>query len=158
MSKPEFVYVIYIQSTAEKIWNALKDPEMTKEFWGRRRNQSDWKIGSEWHHENYDDATDIAVTGSVVESDPPHRLVLTWRHPNDAASDAVSRGSFDIEEFMGSTRLTVTHTDLGPEMLRGISAGWPAILSSLKTLLETGASLPMTRQPWKKASYFPAQN
>jgi uncharacterized protein YndB with AHSA1/START domain len=152
MSKPEFVYVIYIQSTAEKIWNALRDPEMTKEFWGRRRNRSDWKIGSEWHHENYDDATDIAVAGTVMESDPPRRLVLTWRHPNDPAPDAVSRVSFDIDEFMGSSRLMVTHTDLSPEMRRGISAGWPAILSSLKTLLETGVSLPMTRQPWRKAS------
>ena len=53
---------------------------------------------------------------------------------------------------MGSSRLMVTHTDLSPEMRRGISAGWPAILSSLKTLLETGVSLPMTRQPWRKAS------
>jgi len=148
MSNPDFVYVTYIESTAEKIWNALKDPEMTKEFWGRRRNQSDWKIGSEWRHENYDDATDIAVAGTVVESDPPHRLVLTWKHPNDTAPDAVSRVGFDIEEFVGSARLTVTHTDLSPEVLRGISAGWPAVLSSLKTLLETGVSLPMTRKPW----------
>jgi uncharacterized protein YndB with AHSA1/START domain len=152
MSKPEFVYVIYIHSTAEKIWDALKDPEMTKEFWGRHRNQSDWKTGSDWRHQNYDDATDVAVAGTVVESDPPRRLVLTWKRPNDTAPDAVSRVSFDIEEFIGSARLTVTHTDLSPEMLRGISAGWPAVLSSLKTLLETGASLPMTRQQWKKAS------
>jgi len=75
MSKPEFVYVIYIQSTAEKIWQALTDPEMTKEFWGRHQNRSDWKPGSEWRHVNYDDATDIAVAGTVVESDPPRRLV-----------------------------------------------------------------------------------
>jgi uncharacterized protein YndB with AHSA1/START domain len=152
MSKPEFVYVIYIQSTAEKIWNALKDPEMTKEFWGRRRNRSNWKIGSEWHHENYDDATDIAVAGTVMESDPPRRLVLTWKHPNDTAPDAVSRVSFDIEEFMGSARLTVTHSELTAETLRNISAGWPAVLSSLKSLLETGASLPMTRRQWKRSN------
>ena len=50
MSKPEFVYVIYIQSTPEKIWQALIDPEMTKEFWGRHQNRSDWKPGSEWRH------------------------------------------------------------------------------------------------------------
>jgi hypothetical protein len=52
---------------------------------------------------------------------------------------------------MGSARLTVTHSDLTPETLRNISAGWPAVLSSLKSLLETGASLPMTRRNWKKA-------
>jgi uncharacterized protein YndB with AHSA1/START domain len=152
MSKPEFVYVIYIQSTPEKIWQALIDPEMTKEFWGRHRNQSDWKIGSAWRHENYDNASDIALAGTVVESDPPRRLVLTWARPDETDKDAISRVTFDIDEFMGSARLTVTHSELNLEMLRGISAGWPAVLSSLKSLLETGASLPMTRQQWKKSN------
>ena len=62
--------------------------------------------------------------------------------------DAVA---FDIDEYLGSARLTVTHTELSPEMMQAISGGWPAILSSLKSLLETGASLPMTRRQWKKA-------
>ena len=148
MSKPEFVYVIYIQSTPEKIWQALIDPEMTKEFWGRHQNRSDWKAGSEWRHQNYDDASDVKVVGTVVESDPPRRLVLTWAHPDDAD---ISRVTFDIDEFMGSARLTVTHSELSEAMRRNISAGWPAVLSSLKSLLETGASLPMTRRQWKKA-------
>lgn len=148
MSKPEFVYVIYIHSTPEKIWQALIDPEMTKEFWGRHQNRSDWKPGSEWHHQNYDDADDVAVAGTVVESEPPRRLVLTWARPNETH---VSRVTFDIEDFMGSARLTVTHSELSPEMLSAFSGGWPAVLSSLKSLLETGASLPMTRRNWKKA-------
>ena len=147
MSKPEFVYVIYIHTTPEKIWQALIDPEMTREFWGRHRNASDWKPGSAWQHQNYDDASDVSVVGTVVESDPPRRLVLTWGPPN---SSDVSRVTFDIDEFMGSSKLTVTHRELSEEALRGISAGWPAVLSSLKTLLETGASLPMTRQHWRK--------
>jgi len=149
MSKPEFVYVIYIHSTPEKIWQALIDPEMTKEFWGRYRNRSDWKPGSEWRHQNYDDADDVAVAGTVVESEPPRRLVLTWARPKQTD---VSRVTFDIEDFMGSARLTVTHSELSPEMLSAISGGWPPVLSSLKSLLETGASLPMTRRNWKKAS------
>ena len=148
MSKPEFVYVIYIQSTPARIWDALIDPEMTTEYWGRHRNRSDWKPGSRWHHENYDDANDIAVAGTVVESDPPRRLVLTWGHPGTA--DPISRVSFEIEEFMGAARLTVTHSDLSAEMYRSISTGWPAVLSSLKSLIETGASLPMTRRQWKR--------
>jgi uncharacterized protein YndB with AHSA1/START domain len=151
MSKPEFVYVIYIQAAPEKIWQALIDPEMTKEFWGRHRNQSDWKVGSAWRHESYDDATDIAVAGTVVESNPPRRMVLTWARPNATDEADISRVTFEIEEYMGSARLTVTHTDLSPEMLRNISGGWPAVLSSMKSLLETGASLPMTRRQWKKA-------
>ncbi|HKS19007.1 MAG TPA: SRPBCC family protein [Bradyrhizobium sp.] len=148
MSKPEFVYVIYIHAAPEKIWQALIDPEMTRDFWGRHRNTSDWKPGSAWQHQNYDDASDISVAGTVVESYPPRRLVLTWGSRN---SIDVSRVTFDIEEFMGSTKLTVTHRELSDEAMRGISAGWPAVLSSLKTLLETGASLPMTRQYWGKA-------
>ena len=152
MSKPEFVYVIYIQSTPQKVWDALLDPEMTKEFWGRYRNRSDWHVGSDWRHENYDDAAEVAVAGKVIESAPPHHLVLTWSRPADTENpDKVSRVRFTIEEFMGSVKLTVTHSELDEEMLRGISAGWPPILSSLKSLLETGASLPMTRRNWKKA-------
>jgi uncharacterized protein YndB with AHSA1/START domain len=148
MSKPEFVYVIYIHTTPEKIWQALINPEMTREFWGRHRNASDWKPGSAWQHQNYDDASDVSVAGTVVESDPPRRLVLTWAPPD---STDISRVTFDIDEFMGSSKLTVTHRELSEEAMRGISSGWPAVLSSLKTLLETGASLPMTRQHWRKA-------
>jgi uncharacterized protein YndB with AHSA1/START domain len=84
----------------------------------------------------------------VVESEPPRRLVLTWGRPGDTD---ISRVAFDIDEFMGSARLTVTHSELSPEMKRNISSGWPAVLSSLKSLLETGASLPMMRRQWKKA-------
>jgi uncharacterized protein YndB with AHSA1/START domain len=150
MGKPEFVYVIYIQTTPDKVWDALLDPEMTKEFWGRRRNRSDWMPGSEWRHENYDDADDVGVVGQVIESERPNRLVLTWAPASQAGNpERTSRVVFTIEDYMGSSRLTVTHRDLTPEGLAGISAGWPAILSSLKTLLETGASLPMTRHYWK---------
>jgi uncharacterized protein YndB with AHSA1/START domain len=151
MSKPDFVYVIYIDTTPERLWQALADPEMTKDYWGRRRNRSDWKPGSTSRHENYDDSSDVAVSGTVVENVPARRLVLTWSSGNDAGG-AASRVSFDIDEFMGSVRLTVTHTDLTPEALRSIGTGWPAVLSILKIMLETGASLPMTRQLWKSAT------
>src|ERR1700744_2970459 len=133
MSKPSYVYVTYIAATPERVWNALIDPELTKDYWGRPRNVSDWRPGSTWRHENYDDSS-IAVQGQVIESDRPRLLVLSWAPPG-ATSEAASRVTFEIEPFMNAVRLTVTHEDLDPEMLRGISAGWPAILSSLKTLL-----------------------
>jgi|SRR5215510_11887773 len=145
MSKPKFVYVVYIQATPEKVWQALIDPEMTKDYWGRHRNTSDWKPGSAWRHENYDEPDDVAIVGTVVESNRPHRLVLTWKRPE---GNDVSRVTFDVEAYKDSVRLTVTHEELTAEMLQAISAGWPAVLSSLKTMLETGASMPMTRQPW----------
>lgn len=150
-SKASFVYVTYIQATPEKVWNALQDPEMTKDYWGRHRNRSDWRKGSLWQHESYDDADRVRIVGTVLESDRPRRLVLSWVHPADKDNpEKVSRVTFDIEEAFGAVRLTVTHDDLEPggEMHRGISAGWPAILSSLKTMLETGQSMPMTRKPW----------
>ena len=80
----------------EKVWQALIDPEMTKDYWGRHRNTSDWKPGSAWRHENYDDPDEVAVIGSVVENNRPHRLVLTWEHPG---RNDVSRVSFDIEAY-----------------------------------------------------------
>ena len=84
------------------------------------------------------------MVGKVVEITPPSRLVLTWARPRDADDASKhSRVSFDIEP-MGDTvvRLTVTHEDLDPQMLTGISGGWPRVLSNLKTLLETGHALP----------------
>lgn len=153
VNKASYVYVTYIQTTPEKVWNALQDPEMTKEYWGRHRNRSDWRKGSPWSHEDYDDANAVRVVGTVLESNKPHRLVLSWVHPADKDNPAkVSRVTFQIEEAFGAVRLTVMHDDLEPggDMLRAISAGWPAVLSSLKTLLETGASMPMTRQKWHR--------
>jgi len=149
MTKPSFVYVIYIQTTPEKVWKALLNPEMTKDFWGRHRNVSNWLAGSPWRHEDYDDPSLVRIVGTVVESDPPHRLVLTWASPENAHDPAKhSRVTFDIAPSMEEVRLTVTHEDLDDEMLRGISAGWPAILSSLKTLLETGKAMSMTQKRW----------
>jgi len=91
----------------------------------------------------------------VIESSPPKRLVLTWAFPQDAGDpQKTSRVIFDIEPYAGAVRLTVTHAELEPDsgMLLGISAGWPLVLSSLKSLLETGEPMPgtskrMTRPP-----------
>jgi len=71
MDKPKFVYVSYIQSTPEKVWNALIDPEVTRKYWGNHHNASDWKVGSRWEHRDYDDATLVDIVGKVVETAPP---------------------------------------------------------------------------------------
>ncbi len=147
MNKPKYVYVTYISTTPEKLWNALVDSEMIKQYWGRHRNVSDWKPGSTWEHQDYDDAGIVDVVGRVVESNRPRRLVITWAMPADSERvEKHSRVAFDIEPFMDAVRLTVTHDELEPDsaMLHGITAGWPFVLSSLKTLLETGNPMPMT--------------
>jgi uncharacterized protein YndB with AHSA1/START domain len=142
MDAPKFVYVTYIETTPEKLWNALLDGEMTRQYWFNHRNVSDdWKPGSPWQHADCDDPTQVHAVGRVVAHEPPRRLVLTWADPSDAADERKhSRVTFEIEKQSGSVRLTVLHEELEPDsaMLRGVSSGWPAVLSSLKTLLETG--------------------
>ena len=150
-AKPKFVYVTYISTTPEKVWQALTDGEMTKQYWVRHKNASDWKVGSTWKHQDYDNPSLVDIVGTVVESAPPRRLVVTWAFPADAANrEKQSRVTYEIEPYMDAVRLIVTHDELEPgsEMLKGITSGWPLVLSSLKTLLETGKPLPMTTRRW----------
>lgn len=152
MKKPDYVYVTYIATTPEKVWRALVDTDLMREWWVDPRagcarvNVSDWKPGSRWEHRRVDEAGTVDIVGKVVENTPPRRLVFTWARPGDAQDDSKhSRVAFDIEPYGdGLVRLTVSHHDLerDPEMLAGISGGWPKVLSNLKTLLETGRALP----------------
>ena len=151
MSKPDYIYVVYIQAPCETVWDALIDPEMNKEYWGRQCNLSDWKVGSRWQHANYDDHSEVMVLGTVLESDRPHRLVLSWARPEHADNpEKVSKVTFTVEDQFGASKLTIVHSELDDEMRNAISGGWPPILSSLKTLLETGEAMPMTRRNWKR--------
>src|SRR6185295_14982593 len=113
MDKPKFVYVSYIRSTPEKVWNALIDPEVTRKYWGNHHNASDWKVGSKWEHRDFDDPKLVDIVGTVVESDYPRRLAVTWVRPRDEGNEALtSRVTYDIESFMDVVRLTVTHDEL----------------------------------------------
>ena len=149
MDKPRFVYVTYIMSTPEKVWQALTDGELTRKYWWRRRNASDWKVGSRWEHRDAEDPGTVDIVGKVPESDRPNRLVVSWVSPAEADDPAkTSRVTYAIESVDQSVRLTVTHEDLEPgsKMLKGITEGWPAVLSSLKSFLETGRALPGSDQ------------
>jgi uncharacterized protein YndB with AHSA1/START domain len=144
MDKPQFVYVTYISTSPEKLWNALLDPKMTAQYW-QHENLSDWKPGSKWEHRACDDKRTLRLVGRVIESSPPRRLVLTWASPADAAREEQhSRVTFEIEPIGEVVRLTVTHDHFEPgsEMLQAIMKGWPKVLSSLKSLLELGRPLP----------------
>ncbi len=144
MDKPEFVYVTYISTTPEKLWNALIEPAVTTKYW-QHVNVSDWKPGSKWEHRRSNKEGAPLLVGKVIESSPPRRLFLTWASPADEArEEKQSRVTFEIEPLGSVVRLTVTHDRLEPgsEMLKSITAGWPKVLSSLKSLLEVGRPLP----------------
>ncbi|WP_406420083.1 ArsR/SmtB family transcription factor [Streptomyces sp. NBC_01614] len=145
--KPTYVYVTYIESTAEKVWDALTDADLTAAYWGHS-NVSDWRTGSRWEHVRTDGSGVADVVGTVVESERPGRLVTTWVAPDEEGQDdKYSRVTFDIQQHAGIVRLTVTHEDLPDESARAdVASGWPAVLSNLKSLLETGHVLP--QEPW----------
>ena len=142
MGKERFVYVTYMASTREKVWAALTEPEFTRTYW-EHENLSDWKSGSSWEHR--ESAThELKLVGNVIQADAPKRLVLTWAAPSDRDNAAAhSRVTFELEQIGSMVRLTVVHDELEPgsKMLDGIRKGWPRVLSSLKTLLETGKPL-----------------
>ena len=126
-------YVTYLQSTPEDVWHALTDADATEAWWGRR-NVSDWAVGSTWEHRK--PSGELDGTGEVLVSDRPARLALTF------PSGIPSKVTFDIEPHEDIVRLTLTHSELASEELRAVVAAvWAAVLSNLKTHLETGAPL-----------------
>lgn len=149
MTKPSYVYITYIHTTPEKIWSAITDREISRQYW--HSNVSDWKTGSRWEHQNRDGSNDVFIAGKVIESEPPRRLVISWANPAKLADpEQVSRVTFVIEpQHEGIARLTVTHDQLeaGSDMEKGITRGWPIVLSSLKSWLETGKPVPFWLWP-----------
>jgi uncharacterized protein YndB with AHSA1/START domain len=142
MDKPKLVYETYIRTTSQKLWDAITKPEFTSQYWGGNENvSSSWKTGSKWHHADKDDKKDIYVTGEVLESTPTSRLVLSWTDP-EKTSD-VSRVTFEIKPMEDVVCLLVTHDNFvaGSDMVGKVSGGWPRVLSSMKSFLETGKGL-----------------
>jgi uncharacterized protein YndB with AHSA1/START domain len=120
--KPEFVYVTYIETTPEKLWGALTSSEFSRRYGFGTELRSDRKVGSPFALVMNGTTTDV---GEILEADPPRRLSYTFRH------------------VLKLVKLTLTHQGFaeGSKLLDGISKGWPAILSSLKSLLESGTVL-----------------
>ncbi len=141
MQKPKLVYKTYIRSTPKKVWTAITKREFTRQYWFGLATVSDWKKGSEWQLATGDDQPEIYVTGKVLESVPPKRLVLSWAEPENLADK--SRVIFEIEPVKDLVCLTVTHDTFkaGSTMIGKVSGGWPRVLSSMKSFLETGEGL-----------------
>jgi uncharacterized protein YndB with AHSA1/START domain len=161
-----FRYAIYIHATPEQVWHALTEPAFTRRYWrhhlaGPKTFRSAWTKGSTWSLIH--DEVGLVVSDPeqvILESDPYHHLAYTWhtftpewiaRVSMDEATAAAwraeprSKVAYTIEDVgRGVTTLAVVHDGFEPgsHVLQGISEGWPAVLSSLKTLLETGSPLP----------------
>lgn len=152
MNKPTFVYVTHIATTPERLWEALTSAEFIEQYWFGRKNESKWKKGAVI--ESRSPKGDLQWQGKILESKPPLRLSYTFDVVGQG--EPPSRVIFEIQPLGRNThpqgravRLTVTHEGflLDSKIFPGICEGWPAILSGLKSLLETGRSLELT---WKE--------
>ncbi|HEX3439665.1 MAG TPA: SRPBCC family protein, partial [Pseudolabrys sp.] len=141
-SRPTFVYVIYIAAPPEQVWQALTDGDISEKYWFGFRVTASGKVG--------DTMTARSPSGKevhrdpILESDPPRRLSYAWQPLYDEMKgERPSRVTFELEPFKGQTKLTVVHDefDEGSKIFGMISKGWPAVLSSMKSFLETGKGL-----------------
>ena len=142
MRKPEFIYVTYIETTPEKLWEALTNSEFSRRYWWGTEVKSDWKVGSPFALVMNGTTTDV---GEVLEVDRPRRLSYTFHHvlSEAARKERPTKVVFNLEPHGALVKLTLRHEDFeqGSVILDGISKGWPAILSSLKSMLESGTAL-----------------
>jgi uncharacterized protein YndB with AHSA1/START domain len=151
MANSRFVYVTYIRTTPERLWQALIDPEFTRLFWFETWPESQWKPGAAWRVMVPDGR--VADSGEILEFEPHRRLVMTWRNEfkPELHAEGYSRLTFELEKQAESVKLTIIHeidkTD--SKLIEAVSGGWPLILASLKSLLETGEPLQETRR-WKE--------
>ncbi|MBI3437179.1 MAG: SRPBCC family protein [Proteobacteria bacterium] len=146
---PDVVYVTYIRTTPREVWDALTQSAFTKQFFFGRTVESDWKQGSPWRLVMPDGRTDVA--GEVLVSDQPRKLQVTWfvEWLHDAPKEPTII-TYDIEPVGELVKLTMTqHTDakIPRKFLEAGKQGWAAILSSLKSLLETGEALTIKMNP-----------
>jgi len=145
MDSQHFEYITYIEASAEQVWDALTSEDLTADFWGHK-NVSDWNVGSRWEHRRTDGSEIADVVGRVMESERPHRLALTFGDP-DTTPAPVPLVALTTETFHDIVRLTVTHDHFDIDEKDVVALGWSSVIANLKTLLETGHTLP--QDPWE---------
>jgi uncharacterized protein YndB with AHSA1/START domain len=148
--KPTLVYTVYIASTAEKVWLALTSAEFSRRYFFGNAVEVDLRIGGAYIVRTPDGAPHIL--GEVIECDPPKRLTVTFNvnWPGLIEKLGPTVVAYEIEPAGEAVRLTLIEShdrDISDDILSGGRAGWPAILSSLKSLLETGAPLVIRMEP-----------
>ncbi|MDB5360421.1 MAG: ArsR family transcriptional regulator [Rhodospirillales bacterium] len=152
MTRPDFVYTVYIAASIERVWAALTDGAISREYWGGRQVESDWRVGSPVLFRIDADTYDV-VRAKVLAIDPPRHLAMGWTYDLEPVPPA-SRVTYTLEQASPeNVKLTVIHEvwEVGSEVDEGLKNGWPAILSSLKSYLETGKPLDYTKR-WEGAA------
>ena len=144
MARSNFVYVTFIRTTPEKLWSALtEDTEFMKRYWFGVHCESEWIAGSSWKMVSGDGQ--ITDAGEIIESQPPRRLVIRWRHEKnlDLKAEGESRCTMELEPSGTAIKLSITHTiEREPsKFIAAVSGGWPRIVSNLKSLVETGSTV-----------------
>lgn len=144
----QFIHVTYIRTTPEKLWEALIRPEFTRRYWVESWQDCEWKVGAPWRMLGPDG--EVKDAGEVLEYDPPRRLMLSWRNEfiPEAKAEGYSRCTYELEPAGDAVKLTLTHEfqTENSRLYQGVSGGWPLILASLKSLLETGDALEATKR------------
>ena len=152
--KPAIVYTIYIASTPEKVWEALTSSEFSRRYWFGTELRSDWKVGSSLALVMDGTTTD---TGEILEADRPRRLSYSFKHQlfEEMRNEPATKVVFTLEPYGNIVKLTVTHEGFmeGSKLLGAVSNGWPAILSGLKSLLETGHAFTIPRAALGKQEF-----
>lgn len=147
MNKSTFVYVTYIRTTPEKLWEAVTSAEFTAKYWFGAHCESEWTPGSPWRL-LYADGR-LADAGEIVESVPPRRLVIKWRNEwnPEFKAEGYALCTMEIEPVadvaVPAVKLSITHAMARADspFIGAVSGGWPRILANLKSLLETGEIL-----------------
>jgi uncharacterized protein YndB with AHSA1/START domain/DNA-binding transcriptional ArsR family regulator len=149
LNRPKQVFQVLIRTSPERLWDAITNPDVTRRYYHGTAIESDFRAGSPYVYRMADGR--VAHEGLILEADAPRRLAMTFAMKHDAAAalDRPSRVTWEIDEVdAGICSLTVTHDDFdgGTRTYELVRGGKPAILSSLKSLLETGEPLSVTAQ------------
>lgn len=141
-------HTIRIETTLDRLWRSITDPDQTRRYWYGALNRSAWTPGARWTSES--DSGELFLDGEILEIDPPRRLVQTFHvvHEPNAAVESPSLMTCEITQVGDACVLRVTHEHLGPATRAYVEGGWEYILSGLKAVLETG-------QPQKVAAATP---
>jgi uncharacterized protein YndB with AHSA1/START domain len=148
--KPDTVYTIYIAATPEKVWQALTTAEFSRQYFFGNAVEVDLRVGGAYIVRTADGA--LHISGEVVACDPPRRLSVTFNvnWPELVEKLGPTLVTYEIEQAGEAVKLTLIQSqdrELSDDILSGGRSGWPAIISSLKSVLETGKPLSVQMAP-----------